>query len=214
VGPDWFAFVSNWFTAWERTGDTKYRDRIIVGMKAMAAMPRKLFSGPSYGYDPTTGMLYQLHDSVEVPHLAALMGGPELNFEITPVIDLPEWSEAWLHYSRYLQAPPDEQRRVLGGVVNNGRGAHYAKMTAWAAHVTGDPELAARAWQEFLRPQGPSAVASSPFDTRRVAGADVPVAVDEAPRASTNNTAQWSLNAIQLLELVGRFMPRTNPRWQ
>lgn len=63
VGPDWFAFVSNWFAAWERTGAGRYRDKIVVGMKAMAAMSRKLFSGPSYGYDPKTGMLYQIHDS-------------------------------------------------------------------------------------------------------------------------------------------------------
>ena len=42
-----------------RTGDTKYRDRIVTGMKCMAAMPHQLFSGLSYGYDPKTKMLYQ-----------------------------------------------------------------------------------------------------------------------------------------------------------
>jgi hypothetical protein len=39
VGPDWLAFCSNWLAAWERTGDTRYRDKIITGMKCMAAMP-------------------------------------------------------------------------------------------------------------------------------------------------------------------------------
>ena len=31
VGPDWFALVGDWMTEWERTGDTSYRDRIMVG---------------------------------------------------------------------------------------------------------------------------------------------------------------------------------------
>jgi hypothetical protein len=212
VGPDWFALVSNWLAAWERTGEPRYRDKILTGMKSMAAMPRKLFSGASYGYDPETGQLYQLHDDLFVPHLAALMGGPELNFEITPLVDLPEWNEAWLHYCRYLQAPEEEQRRVLGGVVNNGRGPHYARMTAYAAYVTGDAGLAARAWREFLRPEAGRA-SRGVFAAQRVPGPDVPVAVDEVPRASTNNTAQWSLNAIQLLEMVGRFIPQSDPRW-
>jgi hypothetical protein len=212
VGPDWFALVSNWLAAWERTGEVKYRDKIMTGMKSMAAMPRKLFSGSSYGYDPETGRLFQLHDDVFVPHLAALMGGPELNFELTPLVDLAEWNEAWLHYCRYLQAPEEEQRRVLGGVVNNGRGPHYARMTAYAAHVMKDADLAARAWREFLRPET-GGVSRALFAAGRISGADVPVAVDEVARASTNNTAQWSLNAIQLLEMVGRFIPPADPRW-
>ena len=35
-GPDWLAFVGNWMTEWERTGDTKYRDKIIAGMDSIA----------------------------------------------------------------------------------------------------------------------------------------------------------------------------------
>ena len=121
VGPDWFAMCANWLAAWERTGDTKYRDRIITGMKCMAAMPHKLFSGPSYGYDPKTKMLYKIHDNVDVPTLAALQGGPEAMMEITPLIDLPEWNDAWLNYCRYLQAPRDEQREAIGGTVTSAR---------------------------------------------------------------------------------------------
>jgi hypothetical protein len=206
VGPDWLAMCSNWLAAWERTGDTKYRDKILTGMKCVASFPHKFFSGDSYGYDPKTGMLYLLHpEQVAVPHLAALMGGPELAMEITPLLDVPEWSETWLHYCRYLQAPAEEQKQALGGTVNNGRGPHFSRMTAYAARVTKDPKLAARAWEEFLGPKGKRR--GGHFDARKIAGPDVAVPIDEVPGVSTNDTAQWSLNAIELLELVGEYLP-------
>jgi hypothetical protein len=212
VGPDWFALCSNWLAAWERTGDRRYRDKIVTGMKDIAAMPRKLFSGSSFGYDPKTGRLYKIHDDVFVPHLAALMGGPELCFEMTPLIGLDEWSAAWLHYCQYLQAPEEEQVRALGGAVTNGRGPHYARMTAYAAFVKQDAALAERAWQQFLRP-GPRGNSAGLFSQTRREGANVPVPVDEVAGASTNNTAQWSLNAIQLLEMIGNHIPANHPRW-
>ena len=38
--------------------------------------------------------------------------------------------------------------------------------------------------------------------------------VYEVRGASTNNTAQWCLNAIELLQLVGDQLPEDNPRFQ
>ncbi len=212
VGPDWLAFCSNWLAAWERTGDTKYRDKILTGMKCMAAMPHKLFSGQSYGYDPKTGMIYHLHDEVFIPHLAALFGGPELCFEMRGLIPLPEWDEAWLQYCELLTAPAAEQEKVLGAPMNSSRGDPYAKMAAFAAWVKLDPALAMRAWRDFLG-SGSGVNIRPPFAPSRLDGADVPVAVDEVPGVSTNNTAQWSLNAIELLEMVGKYLPADDPRW-
>jgi len=212
VGPDWLAFCGNWLAAWERTGDTRYRDKIITGMKCMAAMPHKMFSGQSYGYDPKTGMLYHLHDEVFVPHLAALFGGPELCFEMRGLFTLPEWDEAWLQYCELLTAPAEEQAKVLGAAMNSSRGDSYAKMAAFAAYVKQDPKLAQRAWGDFLG-SGPKVNARPMFSSTRLEGPDVPVAVDEITGVSTNNTAQWSLNAIELLEMVGRYLPENDPRW-
>jgi hypothetical protein len=212
VGPDWLAFVSNWLVAWERTGDTKYRDKIIAGMKCMAAMPHKLFSGQSYGYDPKTGMLCHLHDEVFIPHLAALFGGPELCFEMRGLIQLPEWDEAWLQYCELLTAPAEEQTKILGAAMNSSRGDPYAKMAAFAFFIKQDPKLARRAWQDFLG-TGARVNARPPFASTRLDGADVPIAVEEIAGVSTNNTAQWSLNAIELLEMAGRFLPANDPRW-
>lgn len=33
IGPDWLAYAGNWMTEWERTGNLKYRDKILAGMK-------------------------------------------------------------------------------------------------------------------------------------------------------------------------------------
>ena len=212
VGPDWLAFCSNWLAAWERTGDTRYRDKIMTGMKCMAAMPHKMFSGQSYGYDPKTGMLYHLHDEVFTPHLANLFGGPELCFEMRGLIQLPEWDEAWLQYCELLTAPAEEQVKVLGAAMNSSRGDSYAKMAAFAAYVKQDAGLAQRAWQDFLG-SGPRGGARQMFSSARIESADVPIAVDEVPGVSTNSTSQWSLNAIELLELVGKYLPENDPRW-
>lgn len=32
IGPDWTALSGNWFTQWERTNDSKWKDRIVTGM--------------------------------------------------------------------------------------------------------------------------------------------------------------------------------------
>jgi hypothetical protein len=205
VGPDWLAMCANWMAAWERTNDPQYRERIVTGAKCMASMPHKFFSGSSYGYDPATHKLYKLHDNVEVPHLAALMGGPECCMELEPLLDCPEFSDCWLNYCRYLQAPRAEQTEGIGGAINNGQGNNYAKMTAWAARKLNDPKLAARAWDQFLGRR------RSQFDWEKLTGPDVPSHVDEIPFVSTNNTAQWSLNAIELLELIGKDIPERLP---
>jgi hypothetical protein len=53
-GPDWLAIVSNWMTEWERTGNTKYRDKILAGFDSIAAFPYGFLSGPqnTFGFDP------------------------------------------------------------------------------------------------------------------------------------------------------------------
>ncbi len=52
IGPDWFALAGNWMTEWERTGDTKWRDRIIAGVESIMAMPFWLQTGQLNGLNP------------------------------------------------------------------------------------------------------------------------------------------------------------------
>jgi hypothetical protein len=91
IGPDWFAFCGNWMTEWERTGDTKWRDKILAGVDSILAMPYWIRSGVldglnpdlgkdengqsrigrlkgggsmTVGYDPATGKLYPIPDPI------------------------------------------------------------------------------------------------------------------------------------------------------
>ncbi|MGD0767808.1 MAG: Tat pathway signal sequence domain protein [Tepidisphaeraceae bacterium] len=193
IGPDWLALVSNWYAAWERTGDAKYKDRILAGMNSITSMPNKIASGENYGYDPATHTLHQLTHDRRTPSLLSLFGGPELNAEIIPIIDDPAWTAAWLEYCGR----------------DNGRGSDNARLTAYAAYIHKDPKKAALAWQQFFRtfPGAPRAR----FDSHPVGGAIVAEPVDEIRNASTNGTSQWCLNAIELLQLAPDQAPVNPP---
>ncbi|HEX4054065.1 MAG TPA: hypothetical protein VHX86_07345 [Tepidisphaeraceae bacterium] len=187
IGPDWLALVSDWYTAWERTGDVKYRDRILAGMNSITAMPNKIVSGENFGYDPKTRTLHQLTNDQRTPSLLPLFGGPELNTEIIPVMNDPAWAAAWLAYcEKGARREPDN-----------------ARLTAYAAYITKNPNEGDRAWRQLL---------SFPmrFDSHRVTGAAVPEAIDEIKNISTNATSQWCLNVIELLQLAPEQMP-ANP---
>jgi len=216
VGPDWFACASNWYTAWERTGDTKYRDYIVTGMKSLEAMPHGLFSGGSgaaFAYDPATKMLYQIHNQAGTEALAAYFGGPELNFELIPLMHDPAWDKIWLQYCELVGAPEAEQRSALGATIPAfGRSADFARLPAYAAYVTRDSRFADRAWNQFLHAGGSGgnpdiSMGNDPFDWHEVTGPEVPSPIDEIRNISTNSTSQWCLNAIELLELVGDRIP-------
>jgi YetA-like protein len=194
IGPDWFALVSNWYTAWERTGDEKYRDRIFAGMDSITAMPNGIASGANFGFDPSTDKIYMLAPG-ETPSLLPLFGGPELNFEMNSVLGNEKWSQAWDQFC---------QRR---------RDAEIPRMAAYGAALTHDTRRAAQVWRQFLHPMF-GMNARGPFDSHPVAGAAVPEAIDEIRMVSTNGTAQWCLNAIELLQFVGDQMPAKDSDWE
>lgn len=201
IGPDWFALVSNWFAAWERTGDVVYRDRIIAGMKSIVEMEHGLFSGIAYGFDPVTFALERQDQRIRIPTLATLMGGPELMMELTPLIDYEPWTQVWLEYCRNLSLPPDQQDGRLG-VSFRQNTAWYSRVGAWAAWYAEDEDLARRAWRQLLDER----VRVPLYEIERINDYRAPVEVYEAQQISTNDAAQWALNAIQILELISNYI--------
>lgn len=216
VGPDWLAFVGNWMTEWERTGDTRYRDRILTGMSAIAEMPHGLFSGPGVlGYDPTTALLVNEGDpdARHTSHLVMIMGGAEIAFEVGELVVHQPWRDALLRYGElYAMRPDDPDRNASNRGIGGGSfPGWHARLTAWTAHHRNDSRLAARAWRELLDDTWGGRTRM--FASRPVDGPAVVRPLREVPWASTNHTAQWSLNAIQLLELVGDHLPEEHPLW-
>jgi len=202
-GPDWLAFVGNWMTEWERTGDTKYRDKIVAGMDSIAAMPFGFLTGPNqlYGYDPATGKLYALEDRVGTYNLATIMGGGEVVFELNTLIDHPGWRKAWDQYCRLHTAPPavvtaDKSSGTEGA---DGRYARPGRLSAYLYAQTKNPAFAQRAWSGVTR--------GGRYTTTRLKGPDVLNAIDEVPGIATNSVAQNSLELIEVLAMCGDAMP-------
>lgn len=85
IGPDWLGYVSNWMTEWERTGEVRYLNKILTGMKCIGAFRDGIFSGPKpLGYYPESGMITNECDSTvkNTNHLLSIMGGFELVNEL------------------------------------------------------------------------------------------------------------------------------------
>jgi hypothetical protein len=219
MGPDWLAFVGNWMTEWERTGDTKWRDKILAGVDSIANMTYWMRSGRNLvvGYDPATGKLYQVNDQPGTYNLATIQGGAEVAFELTGLLDNPTWTKIWLQYCRLGSAGADV---LLKDKETGNEGADASMMgeqggsgsqgtprlAAFAYYKTRNPAFARRAIQALA-----GRVGRGGFFSQRIEGPEVLNAVDEAPGVSTNDSAQSSLTAIEILELCADQIPAEPP---
>jgi len=144
-----------------------------------------------------------------VSHLDAVFGLVELCAELNELLEVPEFKRAWLDYCYLYNAGPEEQKKQLGQALRGaGLEQGHSRLTAYAARMRGDPELARRAWKEFGSGPGPRRTRGK-FETRRITGPAVLRPVDEAPYVSSNDTAQWGLAAIECLALAGDSLPET-----
>jgi hypothetical protein len=198
-GPDWLAFVGNWMTEWERTGEPKYRDKIIAGMDSIAAMPYGFLSGPNqlYGYDPATGRMVPLvADGFGVYNLTTIMGGAEVIFELNELIDHEGWKKAWKQYCLLNRAAKDVAARdkTTGTEGFDGEFAQFPRLAAYVYRETKNPALGKKAVAGIRVPS---------YAATHFGGSEVPEPIDEIPGLSTNSAAQSCLEAIEVLEMCG-----------
>jgi hypothetical protein len=220
LGPDWLAFVSNWMTEWERTGDTKWRDKIYAGMDCLAQMPLGFRSGRDllFGYDPDTGKLFQLTDVAGDYNLARLMGGPEVVFELNALIDHSGWQKVWLQYCKLRNAPANVilQDMKTGAEGANANYANEERLAAYYGTVTKNPAFL-QSGLRYLTALGGSGGAGARGGarggaaTRRIEGPEVLNPLDESAGVSTNDAAQMGWTTIELLEMCGHLLPGDPP---
>ena len=194
IGPDWLAYAGNWMTEWERTGNTTYRDKIIAGMKSIAALPNRLFTGPkALGFDPSTGIITTECDpKLETTnHLMTIMGGFEIANEMMRMIDIPEWKDAWLdHAARYKKKAWELSHSRF----------RVSRLMAYAAYHLRNTQMAEEAWKDlFTRLEHTPA---PPFRITTILPPEVPSLLDECTSISTNDAALWSLDAIYMQEVI------------
>ncbi|MGV7206383.1 Tat pathway signal sequence domain protein, partial [Oxalobacteraceae bacterium A2-2] len=237
IGPDWFVLAGNWMTEWERTGDTRWRDRINAGVDGILAMPYWLRSGVrnglnpllkkgeigplkgggsmTVGYDPATGKLFPIPDpkaGKQVPvlyNLATIQGGAQVMFELVPLLGRDDIKRAWLQYARLGGAPAEvlDKDRETG---NEGADASLVESGQ------GGPRLAAYAYSQTRNPAfAKRAVAALAryrgAEQRLVSGADSLNPVHEAPGVSTNDAAQSGMTIIEILALCADALPLELP---
>jgi hypothetical protein len=218
--------MAAWLTEAERTGDPTHHARIVEALRGIGGLPHGFFS-PDWKMNIDTGHItYGGAKGITISHLTACFGLPEVANELVATYgtEAPTFADAWAQYGR-LYSGTDEQRRqelgddltatdgTGGAAARRGDGGpggafreatlkdSHSRATAFAAKHGSDPALARRAWAELL---GPRFTPARPQDRPvHVVGPAVLNPVDEIPTMSTNDTAQWSLAAIECLAFVG-----------
>nr|WP_270878800.1 hypothetical protein [Paenibacillus aestuarii] len=205
VGPDWAAFSSNWMTRWERFEDTSYRDKIAVGIECIKGANYGLISGPTYGYDPKTGVLTPLGDDNWGRHLAICMGGPQIWFELAGMLKDPKWEEMLADFGVYYNKSQEEKDLITHGNISTKRFEHpvlSCAIVAFGAYYKQDAETARKCWSILL---------GNPFaqvDLQNDAVKVLHIAeLDEIDWINTNEASQWSLNTILALEFIPDALP-------
>lgn len=213
IGPDWLAMVGNWMTEWERTGNPVWKQKIQKGVQSFAAMPYGFFSGKegAFSYDPGTNQLYPLAPTnIGQSHLSVLMGGPEVAFELSRFFNDADWQRLWLQYCEWYGATAAETEKKFGQAVPLGTlSSHFCRLPAYYAQQTKNRQRAEKAWSIFL--SDPTFRQNTVFYTQQVKTPAALRILLETPLLSTNNVAQWSLNAIEMLEMIGQWLPEKHP---
>lgn len=237
LGPDWYVLAGNWMTEWERSGDTRWRDRINAGVDSILQMPYWLRSGVNnglnpdigggkigplkgrgsmtVGYDPASGKLFPIPDPIahaQVPvlyNLSTIQGGAQVMFELLPLLGRKDFDTAWLQYARLGEAP--------GEVLIKDQTTHSEGANAeYVEKAQGGPRLAAYAYSQTKNP----AFAKIAIDNmsrwrgaspQALAGPDVLNPTTEALGVSTNDAAQSGLTMIESLALLGDALPKELP---
>jgi hypothetical protein len=198
-GTDWGSIAGAWLTEWERTRDPRTRERLLSSMRTIGAQPRGFFTGSGRMNLRTGAFDIATDPTINVSHLSAAFGLPEVCAELIELLRVPEFERAWLQYCELYNAPAEHQHKVLSqslGELNLQQG--HARLTAYAAHRKQDAALARRAWQELDAGRN-GYPATQQYESQRVAGPAVLNPVTEAAWVSTNLTAQWGLAAIECM---------------
>jgi hypothetical protein len=200
-GTDWGAVAAAWFTEWERSGDTAYRDKLINSMASIAAQPHGFFTAIGVMDIRTGSFARDTSGAVSATHLSSVFGLAEICSELLRNVPLPAFRQAWLDYCVLYSATAEQQQAALGhdlGKLNLMQG--HARLLAYAGAQQQDPLLLSQAWRQFFA--GGAGITYRDMKSQRVRVPQVLADIDEAPALSTNAVAMWGLGAIAMLALV------------
>lgn len=221
LGTDWSALAAGWMIEWERRGPQweMYRRKLITSMRGIVQLKNAFVTGQALLQIETGNISPPPADAdnrglVQVSHLSAMFGLVETCAELIDMdFDdeeedrglLKRFRSVWLDYCFYFNATSDAQISRYGAsfpklILQQG----HSRLTAYAARMLQNPDLARRAWDEFYN--GDGYARSLPWKMERVSGSKVPIPIDEATWVSTNITALYGLAAIQGLAFGADYL--------
>ena len=205
TGPDWSSLCSNWMTEWERTGDTKYRDKILVGSQDIKNAPLKLVSGPDFEFNPDTLHLHYIGErTTGGTHLQICMGAPSIWMEMADLLGDEEWKDMLAEYGRFYFLPDDEKQKESKGLIGDRQFTLPMFATgigAYGAAKLNDKVLADRAVKTLTDAQY-NEYSPNGYEPVTVHDAGNNAELKEIAWISTNHAAQFGLNAIMLMEFL------------
>lgn len=209
-GPDWSSLVSDWMTEWERTGDEKYKNRILTGISDIKKMDIGLLSGPDFEFDPKTcHLLWKGDRKTGGSHLSICQGAAQTWMELTDLLDDPEWTRMLANFGAFYPLPNDVQNRMTNGAIGKRQFTYpfmAAGVMAFAADYRRDRKLGQKVW-EILIDALPTEVQDVYLRVRPQTDKGNQAVLYEIPGVTTNVFAQWCLNTIVALRFVRDCLP-------
>ena len=220
TGPDWTSFLSNWMTAWERTEDPKYRDKLLGSIESIKKAPLGLSSGSTFHYDPETGLMHymgaenpaghtHLGDGNYQQHMVVMFGGAEIWFELCELLEDEKFREMVADFGEYYGMTPEERNRKSHGLFNaeNDRcwGGNGGRMTAYAGYYFDSDRYMEEGLEsiDLKAPLTAEAVAEDgEMKIHPVPQKDFPYPMEEVVGMTTNTSAQWSLGYMEVSHLM------------
>ena len=211
-GPDWSSLCSNWMTQWERFNDTKYRDKILVGINDIKNAPLKLVSGPDFEFDPASCHLRYIGERTTGGcHLQICMGAPSVWTEMGDLLGDEEWKKMVADLGRFYYLPREEQLAESNQLVGSREFTYpfmASAVAAYGAWYLKDDVLAMRTWRNLLATLLGEHDAAG-FASRQLPDTGNQKSLTEIPWVTTNFVAQFCLNAIIVLDFIKDKLPKT-----
>ena len=215
-GPDWSSLCSNWMTRWERFNDTKYRDKICVGIEDIKKAPMKLVSGPDFEFDPETCHLRYIGERTTGGcHLQICMGAPQIWTEMADLLGDEEWKQMIADLGKTFFSPKEERGEERNKLLAK-REFSFPYMAsgvgAYGAAYFKDDVLAKCVWKHLLatliKGKGWTGYDSG-LTPVNLSNQGNQMLLKEIPWINTNFTAQFCLNVIMALGFIREQLPKT-----
>ncbi len=210
-GPDWSSLVSNWMTQWERKNDSKYLEKIKVGLEDIKKAPLQFSSGPDFEFDPHSCHLRYIGENTTGGcHLQICMGAPQIWLETADLMESKEFFEMLANHGRFYFLTHEEQLEESKGIIGDRQSTLPFMATAlgaYGAEYLNNQNLAEKTWRTLLETLI-SENNTEGFETKTLKNQGNQSDLKEIPWITTNFTAQWCLNVIMVLEFIRESLPK------